>query len=183
MNTEVQRLIAKEELIQEELVKLAVTDPHTATILLRFCVGPRLTYWLRTLPLHRAALLADLKDKLTLRTAERVVLEFNLQSSAELRQYIHSLIFTSPLAWGAWDWLRVRVCNPWRWFLPGPTRSLRSSHWGRAPWSPCAVWSSTYHTGTEVSLLLKSTLFAARHELWHRPIWYPMEFPYTGNFS
>ena len=90
MDTEVQRLVAKEELIQEELVKLAVTDPHTATILLRFCVGPRLTYWLRTLPLHWGALLADLNDKLTLRTVERLVHGFSLQSSAELRQHIHS---------------------------------------------------------------------------------------------
>lgn len=44
MNTEVQRLLARGEHIQEELVKYVLTDPHIVTILLRFCVGTRLTY-------------------------------------------------------------------------------------------------------------------------------------------
>ena len=40
VDCEVQRLIVKQEHLREELVRLAIADPHTVTIPKRFCVGP-----------------------------------------------------------------------------------------------------------------------------------------------
>lgn len=61
--------------MQEVLVKLAVTDPHTASILFRFCVGSRLIYWMRTPPLHWGGRQTGLNNKLTQRTMRRLVMD------------------------------------------------------------------------------------------------------------
>lgn len=80
MEVGLQRLLAKKESIQEEVVKLAVADPRTVTILLRFCVRPRLTLWMRALPLHLRGRRVDLNDKRSQRTAERLVHGFDQRS-------------------------------------------------------------------------------------------------------
>jgi len=49
---EIDRLLARQATLSEELVSFACKDPHVAVILQRFCVGPRLNYCLRSLPLY-----------------------------------------------------------------------------------------------------------------------------------
>lgn len=51
MDTRTKKVSSKEE-IQEELVELVVMNLLAVTILLRFCVGPLFTCWLRSVALH-----------------------------------------------------------------------------------------------------------------------------------
>lgn len=71
--------------LSEELVALAERDPHVIVTLLRFCVGPRMHYWLHVLPLHWGAQLAERNDRLTLNTIERLLHGFALQRSSSKR--------------------------------------------------------------------------------------------------
>lgn len=56
----------------EELDKLADKSPNVSVILLRFCVGGRLSFCLHSLSLHRGAHVADRNDRFTLSAAERI---------------------------------------------------------------------------------------------------------------
>lgn len=83
-----QRLLAKEKFIQEELVKLAVTDPHAATILL-CCCGWTQTHLLDAHPTHA---LGHPNDKLIQRTVDCLVHGFGLQSPTVQRSHIQRQI-------------------------------------------------------------------------------------------
>lgn len=99
MKAEIRQLLTKEEEGQEILVELTVTSPFKMTILLRHFVRPRVTYWLRTLSLHRGARLAERNDYLTLCKVDKVERGFCLHLSTELRRHSQiSLPITTPIA-------------------------------------------------------------------------------------
>lgn len=76
---ELDTLMHTQATLSEELLSLAEMDPPVAITLPHFCVGPRLNYWFRALPLHWEAAIAERKDHLTLDTVDRLVQDFALQ--------------------------------------------------------------------------------------------------------
>lgn len=81
-----------------EFFQLAEHEPRVAVTILRFCVGPRLNNWLRSLPLHSRVYLAAKNDRLT--SAERLVHVFDLQPSSLLRREMERQV-SLPLRMGS----------------------------------------------------------------------------------
>lgn len=73
-----------------ELAILPDKDLHVAVLLLRFCVGPRLS--LAPLSTAPPGELAERNDRLTLNTVDRMVHGFGPQQSSTLRRQVGSQI-------------------------------------------------------------------------------------------
>ena len=71
-------LLAEHRRLTEALLRLPHAEAQTVLVLLRFCCGPRLTYWLRSLPFLWAEWLAQEADRSSFGDLDRFVDSFGV---------------------------------------------------------------------------------------------------------
>ena len=92
MQGQVQLLLDRHRHLLDELVLLADRHPQAAMVLLRYCVGPKFIYWLRTLPFGWGHWLATRADRQTLQTVERMLQGWGLPRNSPRRSMLNRRI-------------------------------------------------------------------------------------------
>lgn len=112
--------------LHSELVRPAVTYPHTATIPLLFCVVPNRTYCLQSLPPHYG----EEKDySFDSCQVDRLVKSYGLLNSTTQTRRMRSQIFSTETS-GVIALGVASKFNRWQQSLLGPTRPPLSYPWG-----------------------------------------------------